>query len=88
MSSYPDKVSLQNVDIWFQDEGRFGQQNTVSRILAIKGSRPGIIRQRQFIYAYVFAAACPERDIVTALILPTINAEMMGLHQGKNMNDS
>ncbi len=76
----PDKVNLKDVDVWFQDEGRFGQQNTVSRIWAIKGSRPGIIRQRQFTYAYVFAAVCPERDIGTALVLPTINTEMMTLH--------
>lgn len=76
----PDKVSLENVDVWFQDEGRFGQQNTISRIWAVKGSRPGLIRQRQFKYAYIFAAACPEKDIGTALVLPTINTEMMALH--------
>ena len=65
----PESVDLKNVDVWFQDEGRFGQQNTISRIWAPKGSRPGLIRQRQFKYAYMFGAVCPERDKAIALIL-------------------
>ncbi|MFK0573178.1 IS630 family transposase [Endozoicomonas sp.] len=76
----PDSVDLKNVDIWFQDEGRFGQQNTISRVWAIKGSRPGLIRQRQFLSTYLFGAVCPERDIGVALVLPTANSEGMTLH--------
>ncbi|WP_404831084.1 transposase [Endozoicomonas euniceicola] len=75
----PESVDLKNVDVWFQDEGRFGQQNTISRIWAPKGSRPGLIRQRQFKYAYMFGAVCPERDKAIALILPMANTESMAL---------
>jgi hypothetical protein len=28
----PWNVSLKNVDVWFQDEARFGQQNTTTRL--------------------------------------------------------
>ena len=76
----PVDVELKEVDIWFQDEGRFGQQNSISRVWAEKGSRPGLIRQQQFISAYLFAAVCPERDLGVALALPHANAEGMALH--------
>ena len=76
----PDSVDLEKVDIWFQDEARFGQQNKISRVWAIKGSRPGLIRQQQFISAYLFGAVCPERDIGVALVLPMANTEAMALH--------
>lgn len=56
----PVDVELKEVDIWFQDEGRFGQQNSISSVRAEKGSRPGLIRQQQFISAYLFAAVSPE----------------------------
>lgn len=68
------------MDVWFQDEARFGQQNTVSRVWAPKGSRPGLIRQRQFEYTYIFGAVCPERDQAVALVLPRANTESMKLH--------
>jgi hypothetical protein len=36
----PWNVSLKNVDVWLQDEARFGQQNTTTRLWATKGTRP------------------------------------------------
>ena len=36
----PGHVALANVDVWFQDEARFGQQNTTTRLWARRGSRP------------------------------------------------
>jgi len=38
----PGHVALDKVDIWFQDEARFGQQNTTTRVWAEKGSRPRV----------------------------------------------
>lgn len=68
------------MDIWFQDEARFGQRNTISRVWAEKGSRPGLIRQQQYEYAYVFGAVCPALDKGIALVLPRANSECLALH--------
>ena len=76
----PSGVLSRNVDVWFQDEARIGQQNTISRIWAPKGTRPGLIRQQQYLYAYLYGAACPERDLGVALVLPNVNSQCMGLH--------
>jgi hypothetical protein len=41
----PWNVSLKKVDVWFQDEARFGQQNTTTRLWAEKGTRPRAVKQ-------------------------------------------
>lgn len=76
----PEQVSSDKVDIWFQDEGRFGQRNSLSRVWAEKGSRPGLIRQQQYEYVYLFGAVCPAKDKAIALLLPKVNAWAMSLH--------
>ncbi|MBL4764179.1 MAG: hypothetical protein JKX67_02695 [Colwellia sp.] len=43
----PELISLDKVDIWFQDEARFGQQNTTTRLWAEKGTRARAIRHRK-----------------------------------------
>ncbi len=48
MSVLPPASEHQVIDSWFQEEARFGQQNTISRLWAPTGSRPGLIRQQQF----------------------------------------
>jgi hypothetical protein len=40
----PGHVALDKVDVWFQDEARFGQQNTTSRVWAGKGTRPRVVK--------------------------------------------
>ena len=55
-------IPLDTVDIWFQDEARFGQQNTTTKLWAAKGSRPRAVKQQQFEYAYLFGAVCPARE--------------------------
>jgi hypothetical protein len=45
----PKEHALDNVDIWFQDEARFGQHNTTTRLWAEKGSRPRAVKQQQFL---------------------------------------
>ncbi len=41
-----EKVSFENVEIWFQDEAKVGQQGTITRVWGIKGKRPRLKRQR------------------------------------------
>ncbi len=44
---------------FYQDEARFGQHGTITRVWAKVGTRPRAIRQTQYDYLYVFAAVCP-----------------------------
>lgn len=76
----PWNVRLKNVDVWFQDEARFGQQNTTTRLWAVKGTRPRAVRQQQFEYAYLFGAVCPSTGATEALISPVMNMEVMEQH--------
>lgn len=68
------------MEVWFQDEARVGQQGTVTRIWARRGTRPRAPRDTRYKWSYIFGAACPARGIAAGLILPCVNAEAMGLH--------
>ena len=76
----PEGISVENVEIWFQDEARFGQQGSLSRIWALKGTRPRVVRQQQFTYTYLFGAVCPERGVTVELLLPYANTDTMKVH--------
>ena len=76
----PGHVALNRVDVWFQDEARFGQQNTTTRLWAKKGSRPRAVKQQQFEYAYLFGAVCPATGETEALVTPCVNQEIMRIH--------
>ena len=76
----PWNVSLKSVDVWFQDEARFGQQNTTTRLWAEKGTRPRAVKQQQFEYAYLFGAVCPATGDTEALIAPFMNMDVMDKH--------
>ena len=73
----PWNVRLKNVDVWFQDEARFGKQNTTTRLWAEKGTRPRAVKQQQFEYAYLFGAVCPSTGATEALIAPFMNMDVM-----------
>lgn len=59
---------------------RVGQQGTLTRLWAPTGTRPRVVRQQQYTYAYVFGAVCPARDEAVGLILPTVNLEAMTVY--------
>ncbi|WP_439899623.1 hypothetical protein [Photobacterium toruni] len=66
-------IGLDKVDVWFQDEARFGQQNTTTNLWAERGTRPRTIKQQQFKYVYLFGSVCPARGIGKALVVPWVN---------------
>jgi transposase len=76
----PFNVMPEDMDIWFQDEARFGQQNQTTRVWAERGTRPRAVKQQQFEYGYVFGAVCPSNGKTEALITPCVNKEAMTLH--------
>lgn len=51
---FPDK----NIQLWFQDEARIGQQGTISRMWADTGSCPRAIRQTNYKWTYLFGSVC------------------------------
>lgn len=73
-------MALEHVDVWFEDEARIGQQGTLTRIWAKKGTRPRVPRQQQYLSTYVFGAVCPAKDESFSLILPASNTGMMQVY--------
>lgn len=69
-----------SVEVWFQDEARVGQQGTLTRIWAERGSRPPAPRDRRYEWAYLFGAVCPKRGVGAGLVLPHANADAMTRH--------
>ncbi|WIG77317.1 IS630 family transposase [Photobacterium damselae] len=76
----PGHIALKSVDIWFQDEARFGQQNTTTRLWAERGTRPRAVKQQQFEYAYLFGSICPQKGIGEAIVVPWVNKDIMIEH--------
>jgi transposase len=75
-----DKLDNNLIEIWWQDESRIGQQGSLSRVWAKKGTRPRVVRQKQFLSTYIFGAVCPDRDIGCALVIPECNSGMTQIH--------
>jgi hypothetical protein len=76
----PQGIELKDVEVWFQDEHRIGQQGSLTRVWARKGTRPRVVRQQQFIYGYIFGAVCPSEDKGAAVIMPHANTQAMQVH--------
>lgn len=66
--------------MWFQDEARVGQQGTLARLWARKGSRPRAPKDCRYAWAYIFGAVCPARATGAALVMPYANTEAMTAH--------
>jgi len=76
----PAEARRKPIELWWQDEARIGQQGTLTRLWAERGSRPPAPRDCRYDWAYIFGAVCPVRDCGVALVLPYANSEAMNLH--------
>src|SRR6476646_1804807 len=56
------------VEVWFQDEARIGQKNSLTRVWGQTGSRPVAPKDLGFASAYLFGAVCPSAGKAAALI--------------------
>ncbi len=79
-AALPKTAAGKPIEIWFQDEARIGQQGTLSRVWAPRGTRPRAPRDRRYSATYLFGAVCSERDVGAALVLPKANAWAMDRH--------
>jgi transposase len=69
----------QEIRVFFEDEARFGQKGTITRVWAPKGSRPRAVRQIRYTSLYVLVAVCISTGVTSALIMPELNAEVLNL---------
>ena len=76
----PEAAQGKPLEIWFQDEARVGQQGTLTRVWAKRGTRPRAKRDTRYQWSYLFGAVCPGRAVVAGLVLPCANTEAMNLH--------
>ena len=67
------------VEIWSQDEIRIGQQGSLCRIWAKRGTRPRKVKQQQFLSTYVYGAASHTTSASCALVLPYANTNAMNI---------
>ncbi len=65
--------------VWFEDEARFGQQGTRTRVGARKGTRPRAVRQTQSTFLSLLTAVCAATGAASGLISPVLNAEVVNL---------
>jgi hypothetical protein len=63
-----------------KDEARVGQQGSLTRIWAERGSRPTAPRDQRYRWSYLFGAVCPARGVGAGLVLPYANVHAMNLH--------
>ena len=68
------------IEVWFADEARVGQQGTLTRVWAKRGSRPRAPRDRRYTWAWLFGAVCPERRTGVAVVMPEVNLAAMEAH--------
>jgi transposase len=76
----PPQAQGKPLEIWFQDEARIGQQGTLTRVWARRGTRPQAPRDRRYDWAYLFGAICPGKAKTAAIVVPCANMDTMNAH--------
>src|ERR1700680_2131764 len=79
-AALPAHAAAKPIEIWWQDEARVGQQGTLTRVWAPRGSRPAMPRDRRYTWAYLFGAVCPARGVGAGIVMPSVNLEAMSEH--------
>ena len=69
----------QEVQVWHQDEARFGQKGTLTRVWARRGSRPRRVRQDGRESLYVLTAVCAASGAAVGLVMPELNTAVVNL---------
>jgi hypothetical protein len=64
------------VEVWFEDEARFGQQGTLTHVWARRGSRPTAPKQVGYANLQVMTAVCPATGRAEGLIVERLNAQV------------
>lgn len=70
------------VRVMYMDEARIGQQGTLTRQWAPRGSRPAAVKQTRYEWVYLYAAVEPATGFSSALLAPHVNTETMNAFLG------
>jgi transposase len=65
------------IRVWFEDEARFGQQGTLTRVWARRGSRPRAVRPQGRISLEALAAVCVVTGAVSAMLVEKLDTETL-----------
>ena len=79
-AAVPEAASDKPLEVWFQDEARVGQQGTLTRVWAKRGTRPRAPRDTRYQWAYIFGAVCPQRGVAAGLVMPFADTGAMNDH--------
>jgi DDE superfamily endonuclease len=66
------------VEVWAQDEARFGLKPIARRVWAPRGRRPRCCGRARYEWLYVYGFTRPATGQTFTAILPRVNAERMG----------
>ncbi len=80
MAALAQEVGGKPIEVWFSDEARVGQKNTISRRWARRGTRPCAPKDQRTESAYLFGAICPAHGKGAGLVMPRCTTEAMALH--------
>jgi transposase len=69
----------QEIQAWFQDEARFGQQGTLTRVWSRTGGRPTAVKQTRYDWLHVLAAVCPKTGQAVGLLAPELNTDTVNV---------
>ncbi|ACL62685.1 putative transposase (plasmid) [Methylobacterium nodulans ORS 2060] len=68
------------IEVWFADEARVVQTNTITRRGARRGTRPAAPKDQRTASASLFGAICPARGTGAGLVMPRCTTEAMNRH--------
>lgn len=67
------------LQLWFQDEARFGNKGRVTHRWYERGQRPPGLCDRRFTWAYIYSAVQPATGDDFTLVMPTVSTEAMSI---------
>ena len=69
-----------SVEVWFQDEARFGQKGTLTRIWSERGKRACALRSLGYEWTHLYGSVCPQTGAAHGLLLPYADLEGMQIY--------
>lgn len=75
-----NKEDTRPLKLFFEDEGRFGRSNIISRCWSPKGYRSTVQKQIVRQYTYAYASVCPETGENHSLVLSGSSTDVMNYY--------
>lgn len=80
LSTLSESHPAEKIEVWFQDEARFGQKGTLTRIWSERGQRATAFRPLGYEWLYLFGSVCPLSGSAHGLLLPYADLEGMRIY--------